>query len=129
MAQESGIDGSRVLLVEDESLVSMLAEDILLEAGCTVLLAGRLREALELAATEDMDLAVLDVNLGGGDTSFPVADILLGRDIPFVFATGYAAEGLEPRYAKNALIQKPYAPHSLVAALAAAIGKEVSHPG
>lgn len=129
MQHGNGIDGSRVLLVEDESLVSMLAEDILVDAGCTVLLAGRLREALELATTEQMDLAVLDVNLGGGDTSFPVADILLGRDIPFVFATGYAAQGLEPRYATNALIQKPYSPHSLVAALAAAIGKEVSNPG
>jgi CheY-like chemotaxis protein len=108
--------GLTVLLVEDESMVSMLAEDILLDAGCKVLLAMRLHEALELAMSAEVDLAVLDVNLGGGDTSFPVADLLTERQIPFLFATGYDADAFDQRYSQCAKLQKPYAPDALVKA-------------
>lgn len=108
------LDGLTVLLVEDESMVSMLAEDVLLDAGSTVLLAMRLQEALDLARTAKFDLAVLDVNLGGGDTSYAVADLLVDRKIPFVFATGYDADGLDRRYANCPRVQKPYAPDALL---------------
>jgi CheY-like chemotaxis protein len=120
----NGLDGLTVLLVEDESMISMLAEDILSDAGCTVLLAGRLQEALELATTAEMNVAVLDVNLGGGQTSYQVADVLAERRIPFVFATGYVAEGLDQRHSHRVTVQKPYAPQTLVAALSAAVGKD-----
>lgn len=89
MATWDTLQGLTVLLVEDESMVSMLAEDVFLDAGCVVLLAMRLREALEIARTEKLDFAVLDVNLGGGDTSYPVAELLEEREVPYMFATGY----------------------------------------
>ena len=114
MQKSFALNGMTVLLVEDESMVSMLAEDVLLDAGCKVLLAMRLGEALQFALDAALDLAMLDVNLGGGDTSYPVADLLVAREIPFMFATGYDAEGLDQRYAQCPRVQKPYAPDALV---------------
>lgn len=110
--------GANVLLVEDESMISMLAEDVLESAGCAVVLAMRQAEALELAGEGAFDLAILDVNLGGGETSYPVADLLAARSIPFLFATGYSRDGLEPRFRDAVRLQKPYSPQALVAAAA-----------
>lgn len=123
MEMTPALDGLTVLLVEDESMVSMLAEDVLLDAGCKVLLAMRLQEALELALCAEVDLAVLDVNLGGGDTSYPVADLLAKRQIPFMFATGYDADGFDQRYSQCVKLQKPYAPDALVKAASAVAGQ------
>lgn len=99
--------GRRVLLVEDESLVAMLAEDMLLDLGCEVAVAMRLGKALDLARSEAFDLAVLDVNLGDA-RSYPVADLLFERDTPFMFATGYGQRGLEASYRGVPVLQKPY---------------------
>ena len=99
--------GRRVLLVEDESLVAMLAEDMLLDLGCEVDVAMRLDKALGLARSKSFDIAVLDVNLGDA-RSYPVADLLFGRGIPFLFATGYGQKGLEGHYRGVPVLQKPY---------------------
>lgn len=99
--------GRRVLLVEDESLVAMLAEDMLLDLGCEVVVAMRLDKALAHAQAEDFDLAVLDVNLGDA-RSYPVADLLLERCTPFLFATGYGQHGLDAAYRTVPVLQKPY---------------------
>ncbi len=98
----------RVLLVEDESLVSMYAEDVLTEAGFDVLLAMRLDEALDRCETARFDLAVLDVNLGNGETSYPVARLMRARGVPLVFATGYGRFALPEEFAPETLVQKPY---------------------
>lgn len=108
------LDGRHVLLVEDESLVAMLAEDLLEQAGCNVMLAMRLSEALEIASSAHLDCAVLDINLGGGDTSSAVADLLVARGIPFLFATGYDVEGIPPRFREYPRVQKPYAGRTLL---------------
>ncbi|WP_048437610.1 response regulator [Methylobacterium platani] len=99
--------GRRVLLVEDESLVAMLAEDMLLELGCEVVVAMRLDKALAQARTGSFDLAVLDVNLGDA-RSYPIADLLFERHTPFLFATGYGRQGLEDAYRAVPVLQKPY---------------------
>ncbi|OAS12437.1 response regulator [Methylobacterium platani] len=104
--------GRRVLLVEDESLVAMLAEDMLLELGCEVVVAMRLDKALALARNEVFDLALLDVNLGDA-RSYPVADLLFERRTPFLFATGYGKQGLEEAYKAVPVLQKPYQPAPL----------------
>ena len=98
----------RVLVVEDEMLVAMLVEDILGELGLEVAgVCGHLDQALKLAASETVDFVILDVNLDG-KRSFPVADVLLARDIPFVFATGYGAQVLEAEYASVPTLAKPF---------------------
>lgn len=107
----------RVLIVEDESLVAMLIEDVLTDLGHTIVAAvGRLDRALELAASSDIDLAVLDVNLHGQRT-FPVAEVLAARGIPFVFATGYGQAGVEPAWADRPVLQKPFQPDDLERAI------------
>lgn len=103
-----------ILVVEDESMVAMLAEDVFLDAGWVVLLAMRLSEALDIARSADFDFAVLDVNLGGGNTSYPVAELLELRQIPFMFTTGYNGDGMDPRFSIHPRMQKPYALDQLV---------------
>ncbi|SDM90163.1 CheY chemotaxis protein or a CheY-like REC (receiver) domain [Methylobacterium phyllostachyos] len=99
--------GRRVLLVEDESLVAMLAEDMLLDLGCEVTVAMRLDKALGLVRSESFDIAVLDVNLGDA-RSYPVADLLHEGGTPFLFATGYGQKGLEGSYRNVPVLLKPY---------------------
>jgi CheY-like chemotaxis protein len=98
----------RVLVVEDEMLVAMNIEDMLLDLGHEVAgLASRLEPALSLAAEGDFDLAMLDVNLAS-QPSFPVADVLIGRGIPFLFATGYGVKGIAEAYRHYPVLQKPF---------------------
>jgi CheY-like chemotaxis protein len=107
----------RVLVVEDEALVSIMLEDMLSDLGCVVVgPAASLAAALALAGTEEVAAAVLDVNLGG-QTVFPVADILASRGVPFVFATGYGRAGLRPADAARPVVQKPYSLSELKAKL------------
>ena len=100
--------GRHILVVEDESLVAMLVEDMLLELGARVQATLRLSEAMRLAEHGDFDVAVLDVNLGGGQRSDGVADTLRARGIPILFATGYGERGLAERHRGTATVQKPY---------------------
>ena len=85
------MNGPRVLLVEDEGLVAMMVEDMLSDMGCEVAASmARVRDTLEwLEKGEALDGALLDVNLGGGEKVFPVAEALAARHIPFAFTTGY----------------------------------------
>ncbi|RAK51525.1 response regulator [Phenylobacterium deserti] len=102
------LEGLRVLVVEDEMMVSMLIEDMLTDLGCTVVgPASRLDEALELAKGADLDCAVLDVNLGG-QPIFPVADVLRQKGAPFAFATGYGDAGLRDVDKGSPVLQKPF---------------------
>ena len=84
----------RIILVEDEPLVAMMMEDMLADLGCEIAASfGALGAALSWLAEQQTppDGAVLDVNLGGGETVFPLATALRARGVPFVFATGYGA--------------------------------------
>lgn len=107
----------RVLVVEDEMTIALMIEDMLIDLGCELAdLATRLPRALEIAETTDADFAILDVNLDGR-MSFPVADILDRRGVPFVFATGYGAAGLNEAYRDRPVIKKPFDLKALETAL------------
>ena len=100
-------------------LVAMNIEDMLTELGHEVVgIAGRLEPALELARDGGFDAAMLDVNLAG-DRSFPVADLLIERGIPFLFATGYGLDGIEEKYRDRPVLQKPFRAAELATAVAA----------
>ena len=88
---KSSLSGRRILVIEDEMMVAMLLKDILVDLGCTVLgPAARVEQALAMIeAAGALDAAVLDINLNG-QKSYPVADALAARGVPFIFATGYS---------------------------------------
>ena len=116
------LQGLKVLVIEDEALVSMMVEDFLDELGCEVAgTASRLEEALHKAATLTFDVAILDVNLAGV-MSYPVADLLRERKIPFLFATGYGVDGLPGELDEAGVLSKPYQIEALETALLAATG-------
>ena len=111
----------RVLFVEDEPLVAMLIEDMLLDLGIEVVgPASKLETALELARSADMEAAVLDINIGGALT-FPVADLLLERSVPVIFATGYGSSVLPERFRSTQTLQKPFDQLQFAKALQAAL--------
>ena len=97
-----------IFVVEDELMIRMLLEDMLGELGYTVAAAAaNMNEALEAAKNADFDLAILDVNLNGEPVS-PVADALVARGVPFVFATGYGEHGLPEPYRDRPTLKKPF---------------------
>ena len=113
----AGLKGKRVLVVEDETLISMLFEDILAELDCTIVgPALNLTQAMALAQTAAIDAAVLDVNLGG-DPIFPVAEILADRGVPLVFSSGYGASGLPDRWQSQLTLPKPFTSDQFAAVL------------
>jgi CheY-like chemotaxis protein len=107
----------RVLIIEDESIVAMMIEDLIVDMGHEVVgTAGRLEQAQSLAQDLAVDFAIVDVNLNGQHT-YPVAEILKGRGVPFVFATGYGASGLKDEWKGSPVLQKPFQPEELVRAI------------
>lgn len=98
---------ARILIVDDEPLIAAMMEDWLSELGHDVVgPAHNLAQALELAE-RDLDAAIVDVALGK-DSSYPLADALMARGLPFALATGYGRDGLEPRYREQAALMKPF---------------------
>ncbi|MGE0225647.1 MAG: response regulator [Acetobacteraceae bacterium] len=109
--------GVRVMVVEDEALVAMMILEYLEDLGCQVVAtASRLQEALEKAADVQADVGLLDVNLAG-QMSYPVAEVLRGRGIPVVFATGYGTDGLPSTLRNVPVLSKPFRQHQLADAL------------
>ena len=113
----------RILIVEDEAMIAMMIEDFLQESGWDVVgWAGGPERALAMARDADIDAAILDVNLNGRDT-FAVADILGERQIPFVFATGYGADGVADRFRGAPTLTKPFQRDELDRALRLAMAE------
>ena len=113
VSSADGLSGLRVLVVEDEAAISLLLEDMLLDFGCEVIgPAARLSAALDAVAREQVDLAILDVNVAG-EPIYPVAEALAQRSIPFVFSTGYGSAGIRDTFRDRPVLQKPFAQHDL----------------
>ncbi|UEM23541.1 PAS domain S-box protein [Skermanella mucosa] len=110
--------GARVLVVEDEALTALAMEQVLLDAGLTVLgPVGRVEDALELLRETTPDVAVLDVNLFG-QTVFPVAERLLVLGVPFLFCSGYSRlDDVSERLNQVPLLAKPVLADRLIATL------------
>lgn len=120
-----GLDGLKVLIVEDETLVAMLLEDMLADHGCVVAgTAGRIAQAMELIKDENLviEAAILDVNLAG-EASFPLAELLAAKGVPFVFATGYGADGLPDAWRDRPTLQKPFGHDEVGRMLLKAVGR------
>jgi CheY-like chemotaxis protein len=111
------VERTRVLVVEDEAFVVMLIEDMLGELGLEIVgTAPRVARALSLVTALEFDLAILDVNLAG-EMSFPVADAIAGKGIPYFFATGYGRPAIVAEHAHRPVINKPFSLNELRAAI------------
>jgi CheY-like chemotaxis protein len=116
-AQDTDSGKRRILIVEDEPFIALTLEDMLFELGFAV--AGCVADvpaALALIAREDIDGALLDVNLGSQRIDV-VAALLVERDCPFVFTTGYGRTGVPAAYADRAVLQKPFGMEDLATIL------------
>jgi CheY-like chemotaxis protein len=107
------LSGRRILVVEDEVMVAWMLEDMLANLGCEVVgPATRIDQALTMLDVEVFDAVVLDINLNG-QKSYPVADALIARRVPFVFSTGYHRSSLLNGYTQFPMLQKPFAQSKL----------------
>ncbi len=113
----------RVLVVEDEYMIAINLADALERYGVQVVgPAASVADALGLMAAEPtLHAAVLDINLGA-ETAYPVADELIGRGVPFVFATGYSAIVVPTAYANVPRVEKLVDAAALARTLAQLIG-------
>lgn len=111
------LTGRRLLVVEDEELIGMMLVDLLQDFGAQALgPASTAADALAMAETEGLSAALLDLSLKG-EMSYPIADRLAERGVPFIFITGYGQGHIVPRHAAVPLLTKPFGPRQLADAL------------
>jgi CheY-like chemotaxis protein len=105
--------GRHILVVEDEMMILMMMEEMLADLGASVTAAATIGQALAKIHGQVFDAATLDLNLDG-DESYPVADTLAERGVPFVFSTGYSQDSLRDGYRDRLVLRKPFKPRDLV---------------
>lgn len=111
----------RVLIVEDEPVISLDMQTTLSRAGHVVVgTAGSVRRALAFLDESSCDIVVLDMNLGG-ESAAPVVDLLQKRGIGFICISGYSAQRLPVNVKGAPLLSKPVEPRSLIAAIKTAL--------
>lgn len=114
------LTGRHLLILEDEMILALDLSDIVQSFGCTSVIAARVGKAVQLLATQKVDVAILDLNVAG-EPSYPVADELRRRAVPFIFATGYGADGVLPDYRHHPILAKPYSRREVETALLQAL--------
>jgi DNA-binding response OmpR family regulator len=110
------LSGKRVLVVEDEAMIAAMVEEMLAELGAVVVgPAGTIERGLSLATDEQLDAALLDVNIRSARVD-PVAAVLFSRGVPVVFATGYGQSAVNGSR-RGPILEKPYTQEKLASAL------------
>jgi CheY-like chemotaxis protein len=107
-AADRPLAGHQVLLVEDETTLALLVEDMLEELGAEIVgHAANPAAAIEVLGRTEPTIALLDVNLAG-QRVYPVVEHLERRSIPFVFLTGYGRDGIDAEWKHYPVLQKPF---------------------
>jgi len=97
-----------ILIVEDEMIVAMLMEQLVRELGVgDVYLCADAATALDIVASKQIDLAVLDMKVRDGTTT-AVADALADRGIPFIFSSGSDVGAFPKRHIDRPMVSKPF---------------------
>ena len=113
-AADTLLSGLRVLVVEDEMLVSLLIEEMLTDHECAIVGPfATVAPAVEAARTLAIDVALLDVNVGGSKV-YPVADALTERHIPFLFLSGYGQNAIPQDHPEWRVCSKPFREGDLI---------------
>lgn len=109
------LDGTRVLVVEDEVILALDFTEIIEDHGYSVVgPCSRLKHAERVAKEDNIDVALLDVNLGSGKTTEGIAKILRERNIPIAFITADPPAAVEFRKIEEPLIRKPASTKALM---------------
>ncbi len=105
--EENSLRGRQVLIVEDDYFIASNLAEALQEFGAIILgPIGTVKDALHFISEAEPATAVLDINLRE-EKVYPLADALVARQVPFIFATGYSSEVLPARYENIPRCQKP----------------------
>ncbi len=127
VARAGPLAGRRILVIEDEALIARQVVDLLAAAGYAVVgPAFGLEEALALAHSDDLNAAIVDVNLSG-TWSDAVADALRERGVPFIVLTGYADSALSVAFRGAPTVEKPFDDEMLLDVLALVLSRH-GHP-
>ena len=109
----------RILVVEDEPLIAMMLEDFLDVLGKEFVgSADSVAAAMPLVQAGGIDAAILDVNLRGGEKSWPIADALAAAGVPFVLATGGGSDVIAEAHRDRPVLPKPFTMDAVEKALA-----------
>lgn len=109
---------NNILIVEDEPLIAMMLEDFLDVLGKTLRgTADSVEDALNIIAAGEVEAAILDVNLRGGEKSWPIAEALAAAGIPFVFASGGSGDSIAEEYRDRPILMKPFTMDGVARAL------------
>ena len=109
----------RVFIVEDEAMVAFEMVDLLEDMGFEIVGPSiHLEDAEQVAVAQEFDIAFLDVNLGSGQTSQPIAQTLRERNIPFVFITAYDRDQIDFLKPEDIVVKKPLSGDNLAKTLA-----------
>jgi len=126
------LHGLRVLVVEDAALIALELCETLSNCGAEIVgSCDSLTNALSVADSEAIDVALLDIDLNG-EPVWPVAEKLTTRNIPIIFTTGFTDVTLRPaRFRKTATVNKPHNTDKLLSMLTAvaAIKGEAARSG
>lgn len=119
----NGLAGLRILIVEDDALVALNLQEFVESLGCHVVgPTGRLSEALTILDAEEIDGAMLDINLHG-EMVYPLAERLAERQTPMLFCSGYAfTTAVPPRFSHYKQVAKPCVEHTLRTAMLETFG-------
>lgn len=100
---------ARILIVEDEPLISMMLEDFLDALDREVAgTADNCAQAIERIDQGGIDAAILDVNLRGGEQSWPIAERLAALGVPFILATGGSGDMIAEAFRDRPILAKPF---------------------
>ncbi len=119
---DASLQGCRILIAEDEYLLADELQQRLGDMGAIVLgPVGTVEDALETIALErQIDGAILDINLGGKPI-FRAAELLVERNTPFIFTTGYERSSIPGHFSQVICCQKPVVLHKIAEAIRQAI--------
>lgn len=119
------VDNCEILILEDEALIAITIERFLAAEGYGgISICSTVEEAFAQIAQCTPRIAILDINLGHGTTSVPVAERLSQLDVPFVFVSGYtdAMVALPEPLQGAGRITKPFRTADLIAKVQAILG-------
>jgi CheY-like chemotaxis protein len=114
---QPGLDGLRVMVVEDNDIVALDLSETLDALGCVVLgPTASVQDTLALLRRCRPDVVMLDAQLDDGPAA-PVAEALRAADIPFILTTGTGSAELDAALAGVPLLMKPYSMDAIEGAL------------